>query len=56
MEDTIFLLIKVTIKTHHKIIHDAIAELQSKTEIQISSTENVRVLKTEIMQLKTRTH
>ena len=56
MEDTIFLLLKITIKTTHKNIHDAIRELQSKTELNVSSTKNVKVLKTEIMQLKTKTH
>lgn len=56
MEDKIFLLVKVTIKTSYSDIHDALKELQSKTDLQLSSTKNVRVLKTEIMQLKTRTH
>jgi NAD-dependent SIR2 family protein deacetylase len=56
MEDKIFLLVKVTISTTHSDIHDAIKELQSKTDLQLSSTQNVRVLKTEIMQLRTRTH
>lgn len=56
MEDKIFLLVKVTIKTTHMRIHDAINELQSKTELAVSSTKNVTVLKTEIIQLKTRTH
>ncbi len=31
MEDRIFLLVKVTIKTTHSNIHDAIQELQTKT-------------------------
>ena len=56
MEDKIFLLVKVTVRTTYKDVHDAIKELQSKTELQISSTKNVQVLKHEIMQLKTRTH
>ncbi|MDO3627594.1 hypothetical protein [Mucilaginibacter sp. BT774] len=56
MEDKIYLLVKVTVRTSYKHIHDAIAELQSKTEMQISSTKNVKVLKHEIMQLNTRTH
>ncbi|WP_428331582.1 hypothetical protein [Mucilaginibacter sp.] len=55
MEDKIFLLVKVTIKTTHSSIHDAIEELQTQTALQVSSTANVRVLSTEIMQLKTRT-
>jgi len=56
MEDKIFLLVKVTVRTTYKDVHDAIAELQSKTALQIASTKNVKVLKHEIMQLKTRTH
>ena len=56
MEDKIFLLVKVTVRTNYKDVHDAIKELQSKTELQISGTKNVQVLKHEIMQLKTRTH
>jgi len=56
MEDRIFLLVKVTVRTNYKDVHDAIKELQSKTELQISSTKNVKVLKHEIMQLKTKTH
>ncbi|MBK0378523.1 hypothetical protein [Mucilaginibacter segetis] len=55
MEDKIFLLVKVTVKTSYRNIHDAIQELQSKTELVVSSTKNVKVLNTEIMQLKTRT-
>jgi len=56
MEDRIFLLVNVTIRTSYKDVHDAIKELQSKTELQLTSTKNVKVLKHEIMQLKTRTH
>ncbi len=54
MEDKIFLLVKVTIKTTHGNIHDAIDELQRKTTLNVSSTKKVKVLKTEIMRLKTR--
>jgi hypothetical protein len=56
MEDKIFLLVKLTVKTTHLNIHDAIQELQSNTDLQVASTENVEVLKTEIVQLNTRTH
>lgn len=56
MEDKLFLLVKVTVRTTHKQVHDAIQELQSKTQLTVSSTKNVKVLKTEIVQLKTRTH
>ncbi len=56
MEDKIYLLVKVTVRTTYKDVHDAIKELQSKTELQVSSTKNVKVLKHEIMQLKTKKH
>jgi hypothetical protein len=55
MEDKIFLLLKITIKTTHKDIHEATQELQTKTQLTVSSTKKVKVLKTEIMQLKTKT-
>lgn len=54
MEDKIFLLVKVTIKTKHTSIHDAIQELQSKTELSVSSTPNVEVLQTKIIELNTK--
>jgi hypothetical protein len=54
MEDRVYLLIKVTIKTSFKDIHNAIRELQRDTEYHIGSTEHVEVLKTEIMELKTK--
>ncbi|WP_342647349.1 hypothetical protein [Mucilaginibacter sp. CSA2-8R] len=54
MEDKIFLLVKVTMKTTHQVIHDAIAELQ-KSDVEITSTKNVKVLRTEIIPLHTKT-
>jgi hypothetical protein len=52
--DKISLLVQVTIKTKHKIIHDAIAELQTKTRLSISSTPNVKVLATKIIPSNTK--
>jgi len=54
MEDRIFLLVKVTIKTTHAGIHEAIEELQTETVLQLSSTPKVEVLKAEIIPLKTK--
>ncbi|EHQ24787.1 hypothetical protein [Mucilaginibacter paludis] len=54
MEDTIYLLVKVRIKTSYPNIHDAIAELQTETVYSVSSTENVEVTATELIQLKTK--
>lgn len=53
-DDTLYLLIKVTVKTPYKHIHNAISELQRETQLSITSTQNVEVLKTEIMELKTK--
>lgn len=54
MEDRIFLLVKVTIETTHPIIHDAIAELQN-SDVKITSTANIKVLRTEIIPMNTKT-
>ena len=54
MEDTIFLLVKVRIKTSYSNIHDAIAELQTETVYSVSSTPNVEVLQTKIIELNTK--
>ncbi len=54
MEDKIFLLVKVIIKTTHPVIHEAIAELQNG-DVKIASTDNVQVLHTEIISMNTRT-
>jgi hypothetical protein len=54
MEDKIFLLVKVTIKTTHSSIHDAIQELQTNTVLQVSNTPNVKVLQTKIIELNTK--
>jgi hypothetical protein len=52
--DTVYLLVKVTVNTPFKNIHNAIRELQRETDLSITSTDNVKVLKTEIMDLKTK--
>ncbi len=53
MEDRIYLLVKCTVKTNCKNIHDAIAEFQNGTTIQLESTKSVKVLKTEIVKMNT---
>lgn len=54
MKDKIFLLMKITIETTHLLIHDAIAELQN-SDVEITSTDNVKVLRTKIIPLNTKT-
>lgn len=54
MEDRIFLLVKCTIETKHKHIHEAIHEFQDNTVLQLSDTENVQVLQTEIIKMNTK--
>lgn len=54
MKDTIYLLIKVTVETTHPNIYEAMREFQSQTEYSVSSTPNVQVLITKIMDLAKR--
>jgi hypothetical protein len=49
MEDKAYFLIKVTFTTTHKFIHDAIEELKTKAEVRLTGTDNVQVLKSEII-------
>jgi hypothetical protein len=54
MEDRIYLLVKCTINTTHRHIHEAIQELQDDTILQLTDTENVQVLQTEIIKMNTK--
>jgi hypothetical protein len=51
MKDTVFLFIKVVIQTKYQHIQDAMKELENQTQYSIGSTENVKVLETEIIKL-----
>ena len=55
MEDRIYLLVRCTVNTNHKHIHDAIQEFQDGTTLRVTSTKNVKVLKTEIVKMNTKT-
>jgi hypothetical protein len=52
MEDTVFLLVKITIATTHRNVHEAITELQQQSTCTIRNTRKVRVKKTEFMDYK----
>ncbi|QQL50129.1 hypothetical protein [Mucilaginibacter ginkgonis] len=54
MEDTIFLLVRVRIKTSYPSIHDAIAEVQSHTTFTIGSSDKVQVTEAQLIPLKTK--
>jgi len=43
MYDSIFLLVKATIQTTHKNVHEAIAEIQDKATCTISDTKKVKI-------------
>lgn len=43
MYDTIFLLVKATIQTSHKNVHEAIHEIQQKATCNISNTKKVKI-------------
>ena len=55
MKDRIYLLVRCTVDTNYPNIHDAIAEFQEQTQIQVNSTTNVQVQTAEIIKLNTRT-
>ena len=55
MEDKVFLLVKCTIKTNHRHIHEAMQELQNGTRLELTSTKNVTILNAEIMKMNTKT-
>jgi len=52
MYDTIYLLVKVTIQTSHKNVHEAISEIQEKATCTVSSTKKVKICATELMNYK----
>lgn len=52
MYDTIYLLVKTTIQTSHKQVHEAVSELQEKATCTISNTKKEKVCKTEFMNYK----
>jgi len=52
MYDTIYLLVKATIQTSHKKVHEAIRDLQENATCTISHTKKVKVRVTELMNYK----
>ncbi len=54
MKNRIYLLVRCTVDTNYPNIHDAIAEFQEQTQIQVTSTTNVLVHTAEIVKMNTR--
>ena len=52
MKNTVFLLVKVTVNTPFKNLQNAASELRRETELTITSTKNVEVLKAQLIDLK----
>ena len=52
MTDTIFLLVKATIRTTHKTVHEAISDLQHNAKVTVSYTKKVKIKKLELMDYK----
>jgi hypothetical protein len=52
MYDNIFLLVKVTIQTTHKNVHEAIAEIQEKATCAISDIKKVKIRALKLMDYK----
>lgn len=54
MNDKIYLLVRCTVKTTHRNIHDAIKEFQEQTTLTVTDTSKVQVIASEIVKLNTR--
>ena len=52
MYDTIFLLVKATIQTTHKNVHEAISEIQQKATVSVSNTKKVKIHALKLMDYK----
>jgi hypothetical protein len=52
MYDTVFLLVKATIQTTHKNVHEAITEIQEKATCSISDTKKVKIKELKFMDYK----
>ena len=52
MYDTIYLLVKATIQTSHKNVHEAISEIQQKATCTITDTKKVKIHELKLMDYK----
>ena len=52
MYDTVFLLVKATIQTTHKNVHEAITEIQEKATCTITNTKKVKIRELKFMDYK----
>jgi hypothetical protein len=52
MYDTVFLLVKATIQTTHKNVHEAITEIQQKATCTITNTKKVKIRELKFMDYK----
>lgn len=55
MYDTVFLLVKATIQTSHKNVHEAISEIQQKATCTITDTKKVKIHELKLMDYKLKT-
>jgi len=55
MYDTIFLLVKATIQTKYKHVHEAIAEVQQNATVTITDTKKVKIKELKFMDYKLKT-
>ena len=52
MYDTVYLLVKATIQTSHKNVHEAISEIQQKAICTITDTKKVKIHELKFMDYK----
>lgn len=52
MYDTVYFLVKATIQTSHKNVHEAISEIQQKATCTITNTKKVKIHELKFMDYK----
>lgn len=51
MEEKVFLTVEVTLQTTHLSVEEAICELEKFTDVEVTSTKNVKVRRSEIIKM-----
>lgn len=52
MTNTVFLLVKLTIRTTHKTAHEATTDLRHKAKVTVTGTSRVKIDKLEVVDSK----
>lgn len=56
MNEVLYLMVRVEVQSTFKNISDTVNEIETLSEFKVSDTENVKVLKTELLLTRIRNH